>query len=169
MNVNEFQMNELKHAVEVAAMRNRRSNRYQFVFFDKMMQALGVRPNRDILKQAHAMIKEENPVREIAKLVFGNCRFSKSTSPTKLNNVQYRLLKHIVHTFRRLFKQRDEGWVDSFLVTGASSYCYAMIGGPTPGECDIDTLIRMLKDGSTDEEIMRWYIGDFTVVDSTKQ
>lgn len=167
-------MSELKHAVETATLRNYRSNRYQFIFFDKMMQALGVRPTRDILKQAHTMIKEGISVKEIGELIFDGYEIPEKTSPLKFNKVQYRLVKHIAHTFRRMLRQRDEDWVDSFLMMEANAnanayaYAYAMIGGPAPGAGDIDTLIRMLKDGSTDEEIMKWYIGDFAVEGDTK-
>lgn len=165
MKISQNQMSELKHAVETAALRNYRSNRYQFFFFNKMIQALGIRPTRDILKQAHIMIKEGKSVEEIRELIFDDCEIPEETSQLKFNKVQHRLIKHIAHTFRRLLRQRDEGWVDSFLMMEANAYAYAMIGGPAPGAGDTDTLIRMLKDGSTDEEIMKWYIGDFTIED----
>ncbi len=166
MKINEHQMNELKHAVKTAALRNLYSNRYQFSFFDKMIQALGVRPSKNILKQAHTMIKEGRTAEEIGELVFGGCKLTEVPAPSRLNEVQRRLVEHIVYTFRRLFRQSGEGRLDSFLVMEAASYCYAMLGGPTPGECDINVLVSMLKDGSSDEQIVRWYMGDIAVAPS---
>jgi len=164
MKISKQRMGTLRCAVRTAALRNDYSGRYQFFFFDKIMQAFGLRLNKETIKQAHIMIKEGRTVEEIGEFVLGDYEIPERTSPSKLNKVQFRLLKHIVHTCRRLLRQRDESWVDSFLTMRADFYAYAMVGGPVSSVDNTDTFIRMLKDGSTDEEIMKWYIGDFEVI-----
>ncbi len=100
---------------------------------------------------------------EIAEFVFGRYEVVEKNSPSRLNEVQQLLVKHIAYTFRRLLKQRDEGWGDSFLMMRAGFYCDAIIDDFSPGGSDKDTLVRMLKNGSTDEEIMKWYMGDIVL------
>ena len=155
MKLSKNQMDDLKCAIETAEKSIHYTSRHQFDLFDFMIWAFGVKPNRNILKQAHMMIKEGRTVEEIGEFVLGDYEISERTSPSKLNKVQFRLLKHIVHTCRRLLRQRDESWVDSFLTMRADFYAYAMVGGPVSSVDNTDTFIHMLKDGSTDEEIMK--------------